>query len=103
LVELSLDSNSIGPEGAESISVALQTNKTLELLFLVRNNIGDQGAQSLAQILMVNEGITNLYLYGNNITEDGEEALKAALRARNQQSMPDVKVHFEGYGILLKP
>ncbi|CAF4318050.1 unnamed protein product, partial [Rotaria magnacalcarata] len=55
LTRLDLYKNQIGDSGAQYLSEALKTNKSLTLLQLQTNQIGDSGAQYLADALKVNK------------------------------------------------
>eukprot|EP00808_Paulinella_micropora_P003379 g15491.t1 len=72
---LSLNSNSIGADGAKEI-----VNKTLTSLELDNNGIG-AGAQALGEALRVNKTLTSLELDNNGIGDAGAQALGEALRA----------------------
>ena len=62
----------LGDEGVEELTVALQSNQTLEVLNLANCNVGDVGAAALAE----NPGsIQKLYLYNNRIQSIGSSAL----------------------------
>ena len=62
LTSLNLDGNSIGDEGANSLSEALRVNTSLTSLDLRDNSIGDEGAHSLSEALRVNTSLTSLDL-----------------------------------------
>ncbi|XP_068699918.1 protein NLRC3-like isoform X2 [Montipora foliosa] len=79
LTTLRLDDNSIGDEGATSLSQVLAVNTSLTTLKLSGNSIGDAGATSLSQALAVNTSLTTLKLFGNSIGEAGATSLSQAL------------------------
>ena len=59
--------NSIGDEGAHSLSEALKVNSSLISLDLGRNSIVDEGAHSVSEALRVNTSLTSLDLSQNPI------------------------------------
>ncbi|KAK3263113.1 hypothetical protein CYMTET_28064 [Cymbomonas tetramitiformis] len=91
LTTLNLGGNSIRPEGAKALAVALTPNAegvfngSLNTLILGDNNIGDEGAKALAVALTPNkEGVFNgsltaINIAGNDIGPEGAKALVAAL------------------------
>ena len=66
LTSLDLSFNSIGHEGANSISQALKVNTSLISLELSANPIGGEGANFLSQALRVN---TSLYWSDSSISD----------------------------------
>ena len=80
LTSLNLSDNSIGVEGASSLSEALRVNTSLTYLDLVKNSFGDEGASSLSDALRVNTSITVLELSENSIGVEGASSLSEALR-----------------------
>ncbi|MCJ8740242.1 hypothetical protein PDJAM_G00056570 [Pangasius djambal] len=105
---LRLAQNPLGPEGAEVLSLALQSpdchierlwvvstglgcegvrilaeglkkNHTVVDLRMAINNIGDIGAASLAELLKTNRTLKDIRLRDNVVTDKGAELLKAAL------------------------
>ncbi|CAF4598864.1 unnamed protein product, partial [Rotaria magnacalcarata] len=54
--------NEIGDNGARYLAEALQINKTLKSIPLMRNKIGGKGAQYLIQALQHNQTIKSLEL-----------------------------------------
>ena len=80
LTSLNLFQNSIGAYGANSLSEALKVNISLTLLDLSCNSIGPEGANSLYQALRVNTSLTFLKLSENSIGADGANSLSQALR-----------------------
>ncbi|XP_044177994.1 NLR family CARD domain-containing protein 3-like isoform X2 [Acropora millepora] len=80
LTSLDLSQNSIGVEGASSLSQTLRVNTSLTSLCLYWNSIGDDGASSLSEALRVNTSLTSLDLYGNSIGDEGASSLSGALR-----------------------
>ena len=80
LTSLNLSRNSIGDEGANSLSQALRVNTSLTTLNLSYNSIGDEGANFLSQALRVNTSLTSLNLSANYIRDEGANSLTQALR-----------------------
>ena len=80
LTSLDLYENSIGDEGAGSLSEALRVNTSLTSLDLSDNLIGDEGASSLSEALRVNTSLTSLHLPHNYIDDEGASSLSEALR-----------------------
>ncbi|KAK3561155.1 hypothetical protein QTP86_028386 [Hemibagrus guttatus] len=105
---LRLAQNPLGPEGAEVLSLALQSpdchieklwvvstglgcegvrilaeglkkNHTVYDLRMAINNIGDIGAASLAELLKTNHTLKDIRLRDNLVTDKGAELLKEAL------------------------
>ena len=83
LTNLNLGWNSIGDEGAHSLSQALKVNSTLTNFNLDLNSIGDEGAHSLSQALKVNSTLTNLNLDKNSIGDEGAHSLSQALKVNS--------------------
>jgi hypothetical protein len=68
---LHLEENNLGPEGGVAIGQSLQTNSTLQILYLSSNNLGNDGAVAVIRGIAVNNqntSITDLDLNENNIT-----------------------------------
>lgn len=65
--------------GIEHLSSALQSNDTLESLYLEYNEITDQGAMHLSSLL-ANNTLQSLYINHNKITDIGAELFIKALR-----------------------
>ena len=80
LTSLKLPGNSIGDEGAISLSKALRVNTSLNSLDLSMNSIGNEGANSLSEALRVNTSLTSLNLGWNSIGNEGVNSLSEALR-----------------------
>ncbi|CAH3185437.1 unnamed protein product [Porites lobata] len=80
LTNLVLNSNKLGPAGAESLATALKTNTTLTNLVLINNKLGPACAESLATALKTNTTLTNLDLSHNNLGPVGAETLATALK-----------------------
>ncbi|TYZ69301.1 hypothetical protein PybrP1_003929 [[Pythium] brassicae (nom. inval.)] len=78
---LDLGFNRIGDRGAALLAQALETNATLERLYLSGNDIGPAGALALARALAANSALRSLHLSGNNVGEDGAAHLADGLRA----------------------
>ncbi|XP_044178924.1 NLR family CARD domain-containing protein 3-like [Acropora millepora] len=96
LTSLDLDDNSIGKEGAYSLSEALRVNTSLTSLDLSKNSIGVEGASSLSQTLRVNTSLTSLRLYWNSIGDDGASSLSEALRVNT--SLTSLDLHGNSIG-----
>ena len=71
--------NHIGNEDAIALAPALQTNQTLEILYISCDEIGDEGAIALAQALHTNQTLEILNLSNNKIGENSERALTFSL------------------------
>ena len=80
LTSLNLSHNSIGAEGANSLSWALRKNTSLSSLNLTLNSIGANGTNSLSEALRVNNSLTSLHLSHNSIGVKGTNSLSEALR-----------------------
>jgi hypothetical protein len=68
---LDLSHNNLGPDGGVAIGQSLETNNTLQKLYLGGNNLGNDGAVAVIRGIAVNNQntrITTLRLYNNNIT-----------------------------------
>ncbi|KAG0043929.1 hypothetical protein BGZ90_008928, partial [Linnemannia elongata] len=83
LTTLNLESNSIGPDGAQALSEALKTNSTLTNLNLWRNSIGPHGAQAMSEALKTNSTLITLKLSTKSIDNNGAQALSEALRTNS--------------------
>jgi Ran GTPase-activating protein (RanGAP) involved in mRNA processing and transport len=70
LMNLSLDDNELGDEGAREIANALQVNTILVQLDLNNNKIGIVGVQLIANALCTNKTLRRLSLRYNNIDEN---------------------------------
>ena len=79
LASLNWYGNSIGGEGANSLSQALEVNTSLSSLQLSCNSIGADGANSLSEALRVNTSLTSLNLNRNSIGGEGANSLSQAL------------------------
>ena len=91
LTSLDLSQNSIGVEGASSLSQTLRVNTSLTSLRLYWNSIGDDGASSLSEALRVNTSLTSLDLYGNSIGDEGASSLSGALRVNTSLTSLDLR------------
>ena len=80
LQQLFLCSNSIGVSGALSIAVALCHNHTLEYLDISKNGILDDGAMAIAECLKTNRTLKYLNVSNNNITEIGATEIIEVLK-----------------------
>ncbi len=81
LQELVLSINSMGADGAASVSQALRTNATLRALNLSGNAITAAGAVSVMEALVVNSSLQELQVYHNGIDDE----LEASLRQISEQ------------------
>ena len=80
LVFLDLSYNKLGESGAHEISKALQTNLTLQQLFLSGDAIGVGGALSIAVVLCHNHTLEYLDISNNEILDDGAMAIAECLK-----------------------
>ena len=96
LTSLDLSLNSIGAEGANSLSQTLRVNTSLTSLHLSRNSIGAEGANSLSQALRVNTSLTSLDLSRNSIGDKGAKLLSQALRVNTSLTSLDLTLNFIG-------
>ena len=87
---LNLPMNSIGVEGANSLSEALRVNTSISSLLLFHNSIGDDGANSLSEALRVNTSLTSLDLSYNSIGDEGAHSLSEALRVNTSLTSLDL-------------
>ncbi|CAH0482361.1 unnamed protein product [Peronospora belbahrii] len=72
---LDLGFNRLTDKGAAQLAKALETNTSLESLYLSGNDIGPAGACALSQALTKNTHLRSLHLSGNNIGEEGARLL----------------------------
>ncbi|KAM9469212.1 NLR family CARD domain-containing protein 3 [Clarias gariepinus] len=72
-------STSLGCEGARILAEGLKRNHTVVDLRMAINKIGDVGAASLAELLKTNRTLKDIRLRDNLMTDKGAEFLKAAL------------------------
>ena len=82
--------NELGESGAYEISKALQTNLTLQQLFLSSNSIGVNGALSIAVALCHNHTLEELDISKNGILDDGAIAITECLKANRTLKCLDV-------------
>ena len=75
LVELNINENNLGDEGAKAFAEALKSNVALIDLSLEQNLISDEGAKALAKALKHNAALTILLLSYNSIGDEGAKAL----------------------------
>ena len=83
LQELFLQGCGLNSQSAESLAKALTTNKHLKVLSLSDNALCDDGVQHLAHALRVNQGLKDLYLNSCGITDVGLEFLVKSLQCNN--------------------
>ena len=84
LTALLLDKNTIGPEGAASLAVALvEPESSLTELDLNSNGLGDGGAEALGGAVGNDPQLSILNLDSNAITPTGASALGQALRSNS--------------------
>jgi len=67
LKKLMLTNAQVNNDGALAISVALKTNKTLEVLHLETNNIGPEGILAFAEAIKVNVGLQELKMTNQSV------------------------------------
>jgi len=60
LKELHLDNNTIKDKGGGALAAALEVNRTLQTLWLVKNPLGSSAVQRFSQVLQVNQSIRRL-------------------------------------------
>lgn len=83
LKELYLENNGLGPEGAESVAKALNSNKNLnlELIRMGRNRLEDKGATAFGEFFKNSTSIKEVVCFQNGIREDGMKALLNGLKS----------------------
>ena len=96
LTSLTLLQNSIGAEGANSLSQALRVNTSLTSLKLRGNSVGADGANSLSEALRINTSLTSLHLFENSIGADGANSLSEALRVNTSLTSLDLRYNSIG-------
>eukprot|EP00667_Euglena_gracilis_P006009 EG_transcript_6059 len=79
LERLFLTGNRLGPEGCRSLCKGIAGHPLLTKLDLQCNNLGPAGALYLSEALMTNATLTDLNLAGNRLGDKGCEALCNAL------------------------
>lgn len=79
LVELDIQQNGIGHEGARYFSEALLVNKSLRILNLHGNSIKDEGTSYIADSLRQNRTLKRLVVWGNQMSKEGALHLASAL------------------------
>ncbi|CAF1533707.1 unnamed protein product [Rotaria magnacalcarata] len=99
ITALYTDGNRLGHEGAQYLTKALQTNKTLTTLSLNHNSFGNEGAQYLAHGLQTNRAIITLELSETDIGDIGAQHFADALRINNVIS--DFFIHFANISSLI--
>ena len=83
LQELWLQGCGLNSQSAESLAEALTTNKHLKVLSLSDNALCDDGIQHLAHALRVNQGLEVLRLMSCGMTDVGLECLVKSLQHNN--------------------
>jgi hypothetical protein len=83
LMHINLECNEINVAGAEYIASSLIEYKQIKSLRLSYNNIGDEGAMGMAQALEKNTSLEILTLKENKICTEGLIALASALPKNN--------------------
>ena len=73
------ENRSLGDGGVAAVAGALETNMTVDTLFLGGNGIGDAGAAALARALETNTSVATVFLTDNVIGDVGASALATAL------------------------
>ena len=97
LTSLNVCENSLCNEGAHSLSEALKLNSSLTSLDLRWNSIGNEGAHSLSEALRVNSSLTSLHLRWNSIDAEGAQSLSEALRVNTSITSLRLGVNSIGY------
>lgn len=69
----------LGPRGAEAVAGLLQSNQTVETVFLGCNDIGVEGVSALAEVLKSNDKVHSLWLKRNHFGAVGAQALADTL------------------------
>ena len=90
VTSLYLSENTIGEEGAHSLSEALRLNTSLTSLDLPLNFICNKEASSLSEALIVNTSLTSLGLSQNYIFAEGAFFLSEALKVNNSLTSLDL-------------
>ena len=80
VIELLLERNRIGSEGAAVIARALYHNNHLKIVSLAHNHIGNVGAMAIANALEQNTSLVRLNLSFCNIDDDGVKKLATSLK-----------------------
>ena len=75
-----LDENDIDSVGVKILAKVLETNQTLEKLFLYGNSLGDEGIQALAEALQTNQSLQYLDLRFTEIGPLGIQSLAGMLK-----------------------
>ncbi|KAF8922969.1 hypothetical protein BGZ58_003528 [Dissophora ornata] len=89
-------SNSIGDNGAVTLSGALKTNSTLATLDLHRSLIGDNGAVALSEALKTNLTLSTLDLSYNSIHVKDRADRTGASREQNRVTEKKKRNRLEG-------
>ncbi|KAK3279220.1 hypothetical protein CYMTET_12885, partial [Cymbomonas tetramitiformis] len=80
LMELCLEENQFGDQGAITLAKSLKVNRTLQYLNVSRCGITDYGTSELAKMLEDNASLCHLLLDWNPLRERGALALAASLQ-----------------------
>ncbi|KAL0246038.1 hypothetical protein GEMRC1_007254 [Eukaryota sp. GEM-RC1] len=86
VVNVSLQSNSIGPEDAIALADALTVTSSVKYIYLQRNSIGSEGAIAIADALKVNSSVTFVDLQHNSIGSEGALAIAKTLKLNSSIS-----------------
>jgi Ran GTPase-activating protein (RanGAP) involved in mRNA processing and transport len=77
-------------EGAKTLALAIEENKSLRSLDLSQCKLGVQGTYVIANALKKNNTLTHLNLYRNKVDVDGARSLREALKVNNTLEFLDV-------------
>jgi len=77
---LNLSRNPLWKEGAKTLALALEENKSLRVLDLSQCNIGVSGTYAIANALHKNTTLKTLNLYRNKVDVDGARSLRDMLK-----------------------
>ncbi|MBX9702720.1 MAG: hypothetical protein K2Y08_07980 [Alphaproteobacteria bacterium] len=83
LKTVSLRSNTLGNQGAETISAALKRNKTVTYLDLQNNMIDSRGALFLSEMLQENNALLFLDVSNNRFGDYGTSLISSALKVNS--------------------
>ena len=87
--------NKLQSQGIETISKALATIKSLEVLSIENNDVDDQAAGDIATALISNNGIKQLWIGQNNFTPSGISTILQPLYRGTPKGVPNCKCTLE--------
>ena len=90
---LNLTNNYVGPEGAQGLSSALKTNKSLKFLYLANNRLGQEGTTYLSQCLRFNKSLITIDLGKNNIERNNLIEIESAISKNDHISLQNIIVN----------